>query len=108
MKILIDECVPAGLKGSLNALGHECQTVREVGLAAKKNGELLALAEGRWNVLLTTDRKIKYQQNLAGRNISIAILGANSNRMRDLLPLMPACAQALLSIRAGEIVEVGA
>jgi hypothetical protein len=69
MKILIDECVPAELKGPLNALGHECQTVREAGLAAKKNGGLLALSEGRWNVLLTTDRNIKYQQNLAGRNI---------------------------------------
>jgi predicted nuclease of predicted toxin-antitoxin system len=107
MKILIDECVPAELKGPLNALGHECQTVREAGLAAKKNGELLALAEGRRNVLLTTDRNIKYQQNLAGRNISILIRCAKSNRVRELLPLMSACAQALLSIRAGEIVEVG-
>jgi predicted nuclease of predicted toxin-antitoxin system len=106
MKISIDECVPAERKGPLSALGHECQTVREAGLAAKKNGELLALAEGRWNVLLTTDRNIKYQQNLAGRNISILILCAKSNRVKDLLPLMPACAQALLSIRAGEIVEV--
>ena len=99
MKILIDECVPAELKGPLNALGHECQTVREAGLAAKKNGELLGLSEGRWNVLLTTDRNIKYQQNLAGRNISILIRCAKSNRVRELLPLMSACAQALLSIR---------
>lgn len=108
MKILIDECVPVGLKGHLSALGYECQSVREVGLAAKKNGELLALAEGRWNVLVTSDRKIKYQQNIADLNISILILCANSNRMADLLPLMPACAQVLLSLRAGEIVEVGA
>jgi hypothetical protein len=54
---------PAELKGPLYALGHECQTVREAGLAAKKNGELLALVESRWNVLLTTDRNIKYEQN---------------------------------------------
>lgn len=107
MKILIDERVPAGLQAHLSALGHECQSAREVGLAGKKNGELLALAEGRWNVLLTPDRNIKYQQNLAGRNISILILCAQSNRVRELLPLMPACAQALLSMRVGEIVEVG-
>lgn len=93
MKILIDECVPAELEGPINALGHECQTVHEAGLAAKKNGELLALDEGRWNVLLTTDRNIKYQQNLADRNISILILRAKSNRLKDLLPLMPACAK---------------
>ena len=54
------------------------------------------------------DRNMEYQQNLAGRDISILILCAKSNRVRELLPLMPACAQALVSIRAGEIVEVGA
>ncbi len=89
------------------AMGHECQTVRRVGYGSKKNGELLALAEGRWDVLLTSDRNIKYQQNMTGRSVSILILRARSNRMKDLLPLMPACAQALLSIQAGRVVEVG-
>jgi predicted nuclease of predicted toxin-antitoxin system len=90
MKILIDECLPAALKENLISLGHECQTVREAGFEPKKNGELLNLAEGRWDVLLTSDRNIKYQQNMAGRNVSILILCAKSNRMKDLVPLMPA------------------
>ncbi len=107
MKILIDECLPVALKGNLTTLGHECQTVRQAGLGSKKNGELLTLAEGRWDVLLTSDRNIKYQQNVSGRSISILILCAKSNRMKDLLPLMPACAQALHSIQAGRVVEVG-
>ncbi len=107
MKILIDECLPVALKGNLTTLGHECQTVRQAGLGSKKNGELLMLAEGRWDVLLTSDRNIKYQQNVSGRSISILILCAKSNRMKDLLPLMPACAQALHSIQAGRVVEVG-
>jgi predicted nuclease of predicted toxin-antitoxin system len=107
MKILIDECLPAALKENLTALGHECQTVRQAGFGSKKNGELLALAEGRWNVLLTSDRNIKNQQNMTGRTVSILILCAKSNRMKDLLPLLPACAQALLSIQAGQVVEVG-
>ena len=107
MKILIDECLPAALKENLTALGHECQTVRQAGFGSKKNGELLTLAEGRWNVLLTSDRNIKYQQNMTGRSVSILILCAKSNRMKDLLPLMPACAQALLSIQAGQVVKVG-
>ncbi len=88
-------------------MGHECQTVRQTGFGSKRNGELLALAEGRWDVLLTSDRNIKYQQNMTGRRISIVILCAKSNRMKDLLPLMPACAQTLLSVLAGSIVEVG-
>jgi predicted nuclease of predicted toxin-antitoxin system len=107
MKILIDECLPDELKGTLTGMGHECQTVRTAGYGSKKNGELLTLAEGRWEVLLTSDRNIKYQQNMTGRSVSILILRAKSNRMKDLLPLMPACAQALPSIQPGQVVEVG-
>ncbi len=107
MKILLDECLPVKLKGTLAELGHECQTVRQAGFGSKKNGELLAIAEGRWDVLLTSDRNIKYQQNLAGRNICILILCAKSNRMSDLLPLMPECAQALQAVLSGRVVEVG-
>jgi len=107
MKVLIDECLPAGLKEMLTTMGHECETVRRAGYGSKKNGELLSLAEGRWDVLLTSDRRIKYQQNMAGRKVSIVVLRAKSNRMGDLLPLMPACAEALLTISPGQIIEVG-
>jgi predicted nuclease of predicted toxin-antitoxin system len=106
MKILIDECLPVGIAKSFTAMGHACQTVRQAGFGSKKNGELLALADGQWDVLLTSDRNIKYQQNMTGRSVSILILCAKSNRMKDLLPLMAACAQALLSIQAGQVVEV--
>ena len=107
MKILIDECLPAPIIDSLIPFGHVCKTVREIGLGSKKNGELLALAEGQWDVLLTNDKNIKYQQNIKGRTISILILSANSNRLSDLLPLIPACARALLSIQSGQILEIG-
>ena len=108
MKILIDECLPAGPKGTLTALGHACQTVRKAGFGSKKNGELLTLAEGQWDVLLTNDRNLKYRQNMTGRSVSILILHAKTNRMKDLLPLMSACSEALLSIKPGQVVEVGA
>jgi predicted nuclease of predicted toxin-antitoxin system len=107
MKILIDECLPSELKGTPSELGHECQTVRLAGFGSKKNGELLTIAEGRWDVLLTIDRNIKYQQNMTGRSLSIVILRAKSNRMKDLLPLMSTCAQALLAIQPGQVVDVG-
>lgn len=103
---MIDECLPAGLKTSLSALGHQAETVRRAGYGAKKNGELLSLMEGRWDVLLTNDRNIQYQQNISGRNVSILILCAKSNRIKDLLPLMPVCADALLSISPGQIIEL--
>lgn len=107
MNILIDECLPSELKEALAAMGHESQTVRQAGFGSKKNGELLTIAEGRWDVLLTSDRNIKYQQNMTGRKVSIVILRAKSNRTKDLSPLMPACAQALLAIQPGQVVEVG-
>ena len=108
MKILIDECLPTGIKASIVPLGHECDTVREAGLGSKKNGELLAFADGKWDVLLTSDRNIKYQQNLKGRKISILILMSKSNRLPDLLPLLPALAKGLLAVEPGTIREVGA
>lgn len=107
MRVLIDECLPARLRESVAALGFDVETVRQAGYGAKKNGELLSLMEGRWDVLLTNDRNMRYQQNMAGRNVSILILCAKSNRTKDLLPLMPACAKALQSVSPGQIVEVG-
>src|SRR5215467_1570664 len=101
MRVLIDECLPAGLKESLTAMGHECETVRRAGYGAKKNGELLSLAEGQWDVLLTSDRNIKHQQNMTGRTVSILILCSKTNRMKDILPLMPACAESLHAIQPG-------
>jgi predicted nuclease of predicted toxin-antitoxin system len=107
MKILIDECLPTALTDAVTELGHECETVRNAGFGSKKNGELLRIAEGRWDVLLTSDRNIKYQQNMTGRKVAIVILCAKSNRLKDLLALMPACGAALQSIRPGQLVEVG-
>jgi predicted nuclease of predicted toxin-antitoxin system len=106
MKVLIDECLPAALKENLTALGHERQTVRQAGFGSKKNGELLTLAEWRCDVLLTSDRNIEYQQNMTGRSVAILILFAKSNRMKDLLPLMLACAEALRSVQPGVVIEV--
>lgn len=105
MKVLLDECLPSDLRGHL--AGHDCQTVPQAGLAGKANGELLALAErSRWQVLLTMDRGIPYQQNLADGTISLAIICAKSNRLPDLLPHVPAILAALSTIRPGEVIQI--
>jgi predicted nuclease of predicted toxin-antitoxin system len=72
MKILLDECLPAGLQQSFISYRHQCATVREASLGDKKNGELLGLAEGFWDVLVTRDKNMRYQPNLSGRRISIS------------------------------------
>ena len=75
VKILLDECLPSDLRKYL--VGHECETVPRAGFAGKANGELLNLAErSGWEVLLTMDRGIPYQQNLGGRTISLAVVRA--------------------------------
>lgn len=84
MRVLLDECVPVALKRHFVSLGHECQTVQGAGFAGKKNGEVLTLVERWWDVFLTTDRKIKYQQHMIGRKIGILVLRAKTNRIRNL------------------------
>ena len=105
MKILIDECVPRKLKSSFPM--HECTTVQEAGFAGKQNGDLVSLAEGMFDVFLTVDKGIRYQQNLSGRRIAVLIIRARSNDIDDILPHVTDCLAALNSIRPGEVVLVG-
>lgn len=106
MKVLLDECIPRRLKDALP--DHECQTVPEAGLAGLKNGLLLSLAEGAgFDLFLTMDKGLQYQQNLAGRSIAILIVRARSNRLEDLLPHLAACRSIMISIQPGEVRRVG-
>jgi predicted nuclease of predicted toxin-antitoxin system len=107
MKVLIDECTPRALKFYLAQRGHNCATVQEAGWSGKVNGELLALAESKFDVLVTIDTNLQYQQNLSGRKIAIVILMARSNRLEDLSPHFAACAEAISKIKPGNIVHVG-
>ena len=107
MKVLIDECAPKSLKTVLAASGYDCMTVQEAGWSGKENGELLAQAEVHFDVLVTLDQNLRYQQNLTRRGLALVIVRARSNRRADLRPCFPARIQALRSIRKGEIVEIG-
>jgi predicted nuclease of predicted toxin-antitoxin system len=105
MRILLDECVPRRLRQELP--GHDVRTVPEMGWTGKKNGELLRLmAEQNFEVLLTTDQSIRHQQNLQAAGIALVVLIATSNRLADLLPLVPTVQSALASIKPGDVVEV--
>jgi predicted nuclease of predicted toxin-antitoxin system len=70
MRLLIDECVPKKLESMFTAGGYECENVRDAGYGGATNGELLAQAESLFDVLITIDRNIRYQQNLQGRDIA--------------------------------------
>lgn len=107
MKVLIDECAPKALKTFLAKHGHECRTVQEAGWSGKQNGELLALAGTAFDVLVTVDTNLRYQQNFAGRKIAIVVIQSSSNRLNHLVKFFPACVSALHEIKAGEVVLVG-
>jgi len=106
MRILLDECMDERFRKSFP--GHDCQTVKYAGFAGRKNGALLSAAEvAKFDVLLTVDRGFEYEQNLAGRKIAILIVSAESNRLRDLLPLVPDILVALESLQPGQVLGIG-
>jgi predicted nuclease of predicted toxin-antitoxin system len=107
MRVLIDECAPRALKKYLIDHGHGSRTVQEAGWFGKQNGELLTLAEADFDVLVTIDTNLRYQQNLAGRKIAVVVLLSFSNRLEHLRTYFPAVALAIEKIRPGEIITVG-
>src|SRR4051794_41041105 len=75
MKILLDECVPAPLQSLLST--HDCTTVQAKGWNGIRNGDLLQRAEAEFDLFITSDQNIRYQQNLVGRSIAIIVLSTN-------------------------------
>ena len=107
MRLLLDECLPRKMKFLLSGGGHQCDTVREAGFGGKENGELLSLAEGNFDVLITVDKNLKYQQNITNHRIAILVLRAASNDIDDIRPHLPEVLAGLRSIEPGQVVEVG-
>jgi predicted nuclease of predicted toxin-antitoxin system len=79
VKILPDECVPLPLRKILDR--HACRTAQQIGWKNIRNGELLDLAEGEFDMFITADQGVRYQQNLAGRQIAILELSTNKLRL---------------------------
>lgn len=87
MRLLLDESLPHDLAALI--LGHQVSTVRHQGWASVKNGKLLALASTKFDVFITADRNLEFQQNLAQLPIAVVVLAARKNRLQDLEPLLP-------------------
>ncbi len=104
MKLLLDESLPRSLKGELTS--HDVVTVPEKGWAGKDNSELLQLASAEFDVFVTADQGLQYQQNLAGYGIAVVTLAARSNRVEDLRPLVPRLLTALDEVGPGEVITV--
>ena len=105
MKLLLDGCTPKRLRHDYHS--HEVQTVDEVGLKGVLNGELLRAAIAQqFDVLITVDRRIPFQQNLSQCDIAVIILVARPCRYAQLRTLVPNVLIALERIKAGEVVII--
>jgi predicted nuclease of predicted toxin-antitoxin system len=106
MKLLWDECIDRRLAREL--VNHEVKTVPQMGWAGVKNGQLLALAEAEFDVFITVDRNLSFQQNLPQFNIAVIVLQAPSNRLADLKPLAPEVLAILVTAAKGQVTVISA
>jgi Domain of unknown function (DUF5615) len=104
MRVLLDEWVPRALRKELP--GHEVTTVAEAGWAGVKNGELLQLAATQFDLLLTVDRNLEYQQNFVGLLLAVIVIHAPSNDIAVLRPMMPAVRAAIYETKPGMVTHI--
>ena len=105
MKLLLDECAPRRLKNHFP--NHQVQTVSDVGLGGVKNGELLrAAVEKGFDVLITVDQRLRFQQNISQFDLAVVVLIAKPCRYPQLKSLVLKVLTALQTIKAGECVVV--
>lgn len=105
MKLLLDECVDWRL--SREIIGHDVKTARQMGWETLKNGELLAMAAREFDVFVTVDRNLSFQQNLKPLSLAVIVLHARTNRLADLKPLVPFLQGAIEQAPKGAVTSIG-
>ena len=105
MRLLLDESVPRRLRKALPA--HTVKTAVEMGWGGVKNGALLGLAAAEFDVFVTVDRNLRYQQNVVTLPIAVVVLVAHANALQALLPLMPRLEEVLATLQPKSLVEIG-
>jgi hypothetical protein len=104
LRILLDECLDRRLRVEFS--GHIIKTVPEMGWSGLKNGVLLARAQKTFDVFVTVDRNLAFQQQTSRFKIAILVLHASSNRVEDLRHLVPRALKAMPSARPGRVVHI--
>jgi hypothetical protein len=103
MNVLLDECTPSIVKKMIG--GHNIRTAQEMGWGGYKNGDLLTAAEdAQFDVFNTTDKNLRYQQNIRGRTLAILVLP--TNQVPTVEALIPAIESTLTTVQSGDFVEI--
>ena len=108
IRILLDECLPVKLKYRYQEIIPEFQvsTVTGQGWTGIKNGELLEKAQEEFDVFVTIDQNLSYQQKLSKYSIAIVALKAKSNRYKDLLAFIESVSEAIENAEEGKFYEI--
>lgn len=104
MRILIDECLDWRLCRALTE--HHCASVHRMGWGGLSNGMLLERAQEEFDVFLTGDTNLSFQQNLTRFHIAVIVLEARSTRLIDTATLMPKVEEILLTVQPGQVVRI--
>lgn len=104
MRVLLDNCVSWRLGNQI--LGHEVASVVRLGWAGLDDGPLLDAMAGQFDVLVTVDKSIPFQQRLDHRPVAVVLLRAKNNHISSLVPLVPALLMAVAEVRPGEVRQV--
>lgn len=106
MKVLLDENLPHDLRHFLP--GHEVATVTFMGWNGIGNGRLLTLAAANgFEVLVSKDAGLPFEQNLENLPVAVVVIRAPSNALQDIQPVIPALLEALSSLTVKAVVRVG-
>jgi hypothetical protein len=104
VKILLDENIPHALRALLP--GHDVFTVQWLGWGSIKNGELLKKADGQFDVLLTVDKGIRYQNDFKDKKIAVITVLCSGNRLENLRPFLPLIMRELNHITPGKVINI--
>ena len=105
MRVLLDESVPRRI--GFDLAPHFARSVQTMGWAGLKNGALLAAASGEFDVLVTADQGLLYQQNTAQLPMAVIVMRGRDNTYPTLRALVPALLEKLAAIQKGEVAEIG-
>lgn len=106
MRILLDECVHAGVRAAFP--GHVVRTVTEAGWRSSKDGPLLSLAEQNFNVFVTINRQLALQYDLSKFRLGFVIARVANNTLASYRPIFPQLCEAVEQVRPGEVLHVRA
>lgn len=105
-RVLLDENVPRRLRQELRE--YDVRTVQEQGWSGLKNGELLRVAQEEFSVLVTGDKRLQFQQNIASFNIAVVVISLASTTPSNIRQVVTRFREAIEQAQAGNVVVVAA